>query len=85
MLEHRAAVHSDAEAIAHLQESVDSTMQQLAYEVFMRSTAVPPACKRVHFHMARVLHAFYKDTDGFTSTTAMSEFVTRVLFQPVPV
>lgn len=83
MLEHQAEVSSEAEAIEHLQESVDWTMQQLSYEV-LRFTAVPQACKRIHFNMARIMHAFYKDTDGFSSLTAMSGFVKKVLFEPVP-
>lgn len=58
-------------------------MQQLSYEV-LRFTALPSACKRIHFHMARIMHAFYRDCDGFSSATAMSVFVKKVLFQPVP-
>ena len=83
MLEHQAEVNSEAEAIAHLQESVDCTMQQLAYEV-LRFTAMPSACKRIQFNMARIMHTFYKDTDGYSSLTAMSEFVKKMLFERVP-
>lgn len=83
MLEHPDEVHSEAEAIAHLQQSVDSTMQQLNYEV-LRTTAVPSACKRISFNMARIMHAFYRETDGFSSATAMASLVKKVLFQPVP-
>ncbi|KAG0622099.1 hypothetical protein M758_3G072200 [Ceratodon purpureus] len=83
MIEHQSEVNSEAEAIAHLQELVDSTMQQLTYEV-LRFTVVPPACKRIQFNMARIMHAFYKDTDGFSSLTAMSAFVKKVLFESVP-
>lgn len=80
MLENQA---SEAEAIAYLQEFVDSTMQQLTYEV-LRSTAVPPACKRIHFEMCRINQCFYKETDGYSSLTAMAGFVKKVLFEPVP-
>jgi hypothetical protein len=80
MLENQA---SEAEAIAYLQEFVDCTMQQLTYEV-LRSTAVPPACKRIHFEMCRINQCFYKDTDGYSSLTAMAGFVKKVLFEPVP-
>nr|UPQ49787.1 isoabienol synthase [Pulvigera lyellii] len=82
MREHPEVV-SEAEAIMHLQKSVNSTMQQLNYEV-LRFTALPSACKKIHFNMARLMHAFYRDCDGLSSATAMSGFVKKVLFEPVP-
>lgn len=82
-MEEHPSVPSEAMAIAHLQELVDNSMQQLTYEV-LRFTAVPKSCKRIHLNMAKIMHAFYKDTDGFSSLTAMTGFVKKVLFEPVP-
>uniref|UniRef100_A0A7I4EHY9 Uncharacterized protein n=1 Tax=Physcomitrium patens TaxID=3218 RepID=A0A7I4EHY9_PHYPA len=82
-MEEHPCVPSEAMAIAHLQELVDNSMQQLTYDV-LRVTEVPKSCKRIHLNMAKLMHAFYKDTDGFSSLTAMAGFVKKVLFEPVP-
>uniref|UniRef100_A0A7I4FD36 Terpene synthase metal-binding domain-containing protein n=1 Tax=Physcomitrium patens TaxID=3218 RepID=A0A7I4FD36_PHYPA len=82
-MEEHPCVPSEAMAIAHLQELVDNSMQQLTYEV-LRFIAVPKSCKRIHLNMAKIMHAFYKDTDRFSSLTAMAGFVKKVLFEPVP-
>jgi hypothetical protein len=82
MLEHPEASESDA--VAFLREFADSTMQELTKEV-LRTTALPKASKRLHLHMAKVFHTFYRDSDAYCEATdLLSESIHKVLFNPVP-
>nr|BEH00593.1 isoprene synthase [Calohypnum plumiforme] len=82
MLDHPGASESDA--VAYLQELVDSTMQELTKEV-LRTTALPQSSKRLHLHMAKVFHTFYRDTDAYcVPTELLAESIDKVLFAPLP-
>lgn len=73
---------TEQETFAYLRGIIDRTMQELTYEL-MQSSQVPEGVKKVFYHMARTVQFFYKDTDGFTSLTAMKQHVKCVLFEPV--
>lgn len=82
MLQHPEASESDA--VAYLQGFADSTMQQRV-NVVLRSTTLPKASKRLHLHMANVMHTFYRDSDAYTAATdLLYESIDNVLFNPVP-
>ncbi|KAJ7552908.1 hypothetical protein O6H91_06G076000 [Diphasiastrum complanatum] len=73
---------TEEEAIYKVQNETDYTMKQLVSEV-IRPTKVPRACKQLHLNLAKILHFMYAETDGFSSNTAMKNYVKGILFDPV--
>nr|UPQ49777.1 ent-kaurene synthase [Pallavicinia lyellii] len=70
------------EVIGKIRNTAHEAMEELVREVHQPSP-IPKSIRQMHFNMARVMLLFYKSTDGFSSRTAMKDYVRQILFDPV--
>nr|UPQ49770.1 ent-copalyl diphosphate synthase [Phaeoceros carolinianus] len=74
---------TEEEVVEYLRNTIDANMQELTYATTtsQRSNG-SHAYKKLFFHMARLMHFFYRDDAGFTPIPPM-EHAKRLLFTPL--
>ncbi|KAJ7542459.1 hypothetical protein O6H91_10G107700 [Diphasiastrum complanatum] len=73
---------SHEEAVRQIQGMIEETMMELIRAV-QQPSIVPKCCKNLQLSMARILHFFYRDIDGYSSAEAMKSFVEQILFNKI--
>ncbi|KAG0503701.1 hypothetical protein HPP92_003773 [Vanilla planifolia] len=76
---------SEEEAKKQTRCVIDSIRGELLGLVLQKGGMVPKACKELFWKMSKILHLFYKSTDGFSSPKEMVDAVHAVVHEPLKV
>ncbi|KAG0499507.1 hypothetical protein HPP92_004198 [Vanilla planifolia] len=76
---------SEEEAKKQTRCVIDSIRGELLGLVLQEGGMVPKACKELFWKMSKILHLFYKSTDGFSSPKEMVDAVHAVVHEPLKV
>lgn len=77
---------SEEEARREMVHMIESTRAELLGLVLQKKgSMVPGSCKDLFWKMSKILHLFYRNTDGFTSPKEMVGAVNAVIHEPLKV
>ncbi|KAJ7964629.1 Terpene synthase [Quillaja saponaria] len=75
---------TEEECVRETRKLIDSHRKELLRLVLQtEGSVVPQVCKDVFWKTSKILHLFYMDGDGFSSTSAMADAMNAVLNEPI--
>ncbi|PKA52242.1 Ent-kaur-16-ene synthase, chloroplastic [Apostasia shenzhenica] len=85
-IQHGNGSISKEDARRETMRTIESTRAELLGLVLQeKGSKVPKSCKELFWKMSKILHLFYKNTDGFTSPKEMLGAVNAVIHEPLKV